>query len=117
MKAPAGRRDGWWGHAGQTRSPVMLRQDAHCRDPARGIENPGVVFDAQKQETGMSTSPNQVPLTDNEEGLRFLAPALVRRIDEALRRVGEFGEVRLIVVKGELRFIEIVTSENIHQRV
>jgi hypothetical protein len=97
--------------------PIIDRQGARTSDPARGTQDPGVVFDAQKQETGMSTSPNQVPLTESEDGLRFLAPTLVRRIDDALRRVGEFGEVRLIMVKGELRFIEIVTSENIHQRI
>jgi hypothetical protein len=65
----------------------------------------------------MTTTPSRVPPTETEDCLRFLSPSLVQRIDEALRRVGEFGEVRLIVVKGELRFIEVVTSENIQQRV
>jgi hypothetical protein len=36
---------------------------------------------------------------------------LVSQIDRALRRVGDFGEVRLIVTKGRLRFIETTQSE------
>jgi len=41
----------------------------------------------------------------------FLNRHLVRQIDEALGKVGDFGEVRLVVVKGRLRFIQIVRSE------
>jgi len=37
----------------------------------------------------------------------------VRRVDEALRRLGPYGEVRLIVVKGRLRFIQTVRSEDV----
>jgi hypothetical protein len=36
---------------------------------------------------------------------------LISQIDRALRRVGDFGEVRLIVTKGRLRFIETTQSE------
>lgn len=35
------------------------------------------------------------------------------RVDEALRRLGPYGEVRLIVVKGRLRFIQTVRSEDV----
>lgn len=35
----------------------------------------------------------------------FLRPSQVAMIDEALSVVGDFGEVRLIVEKGHLRFI------------
>ncbi len=41
----------------------------------------------------------------------FLNRSLVRQIDEALGKVGDFGEVRLVVVKGRLRFIQTVRSE------
>ncbi len=34
-----------------------------------------------------------------------LSPAKIRAIERALEEVGEFGEVRLIVERGHLRFI------------
>ena len=42
--------------------------------------------------------------------LRFLTPAQARRIDELLAQVGEYGEVRLVVQHGELRYINKVES-------
>lgn len=41
--------------------------------------------------------------------LSFLNSRQVMMIDEALSRVGDFGEVRLIIEKGRLRF---VTTQN-----
>ncbi len=46
---------------------------------------------------------------------RFMEPSVVRRIEQALCKVGDFGEVRLIVVKGQLRFIQIMQSENLNE--
>jgi hypothetical protein len=43
--------------------------------------------------------------------LRFLSPSQVAMIDEALSALGEFGEVRLVVEKGRLRF---VVTQNSH---
>lgn len=37
--------------------------------------------------------------------LKFLKPSQIRMIDEALEKVGEFGEVRLVVERGRLRFL------------
>ncbi len=37
--------------------------------------------------------------------LRFLRASQVEMIDEALSAVGEYGEVRLVVDKGRLRFV------------
>lgn len=37
--------------------------------------------------------------------LKFLKPSQVRMIDEALGKIGEFGEVRLVVERGRLRFL------------
>jgi hypothetical protein len=37
--------------------------------------------------------------------LAFLQPQQVLMIDEALSALGEYGEVRLVVEKGRLRFI------------
>ncbi len=45
----------------------------------------------------------------------FLTAPVACQIEEALRQVGDFGEVRLVVVKGRLRFIQIMRSENIQE--
>jgi len=42
---------------------------------------------------------------DERSFLRVLSASQVEMIDEALSSVGEFGEVRLIVEKGRLRFV------------
>ena len=42
---------------------------------------------------------------DQQPRLRFLAPNQLYMIDEALANLGEYGEVRLIVEKGRLRFV------------
>ena len=49
-----------------------------------------------------------------EEPLVFLSPQLVIQIDKALREVGKFGEVRLIITKGRIRFIQVMSSRNVH---
>jgi hypothetical protein len=46
--------------------------------------------------------------------LRFLRSSQIAMIDEALMAVGDFGEVRLIVEKGGLRFI--VTQKSFDAR-
>ena len=46
-----------------------------------------------------------------EDELSFLTRQTVRRVDEALCRLGPYGEVRLVVMKGRLRFIQTVRSE------
>jgi hypothetical protein len=43
--------------------------------------------------------------------MKFLDPSQVEMIDEALAALGEFGEVRLVVEKGRLRF---VVTQNSH---
>jgi hypothetical protein len=45
----------------------------------------------------------------------FLTAQVAGQIEEALCRVGDFGEVRLVVVKGRLRFIQIMRSENVQE--
>jgi hypothetical protein len=45
----------------------------------------------------------------------FLTPPIAAQVEQALCRVGAFGEVRLLVVKGRLRFIEIMRSETIQE--
>jgi hypothetical protein len=53
----------------------------------------------------VSDQANTQPAQDEQPILKFLDPAQVPMIDEALSVVGEFGEVRLIVEKGRLRFV------------
>jgi hypothetical protein len=40
-----------------------------------------------------------------EGSLKFLCTSQIQMIDEALSAVGDFGEVRLVVQKGRLRFV------------
>ena len=47
------------------------------------------------------------------ERLKFLNPEAVSLIDRALQEVGDFGEVRLLVEKGQLRFIQKTRSEKV----
>jgi hypothetical protein len=42
--------------------------------------------------------------------LRFLLPDQIVMIDEALTKVGEYGEVRLVLEKGTLRFVVVQQS-------
>lgn len=48
-----------------------------------------------------------------EPRLSSLDAEQIRRIEQALADVGDFGEVRLIKAKGKLRFIQKVSSEEI----
>jgi len=45
--------------------------------------------------------------------LKFLNPEMASLIDRALQEVGDFGEVRLLVEKGRLRFIQKTRSEKV----
>lgn len=47
------------------------------------------------------------------EPLHCLSPQLIPRIDQAVCRAGPYGEVRLVIVRGTLRFIQILVSENV----
>lgn len=47
--------------------------------------------------------------------LKVLTPEQVLEVDRALAAIGPFGEVRLIKVKGRLRFIQQLESRDIFQ--
>lgn len=47
-----------------------------------------------------------------ERGLRFLTPREITMIDDLLFSVAPFGEVRLAVQKGRLRFVSSVKSHD-----
>lgn len=51
--------------------------------------------------------PRAIAQPENQSGgsLKFLSQLQIQMIDEALSAVGEFGEVRLIMQKGRLRFV------------
>ncbi len=53
------------------------------------------------------------PPVQAEDAPSVLDRTLARRVDEALCQVGSYGEVRLVVVKGRVRFIQIVRSEDV----
>jgi hypothetical protein len=44
---------------------------------------------------------------------RFITPLLLLQVEEALVRVSPFGEVRLVVQRGRLRFIEVMESHSV----
>jgi hypothetical protein len=48
---------------------------------------------------------NQLQALSENRVLSFLDPRQVKMIDEALSALGEYGELRLVVEKGRLRFI------------
>ena len=47
------------------------------------------------------------------EPLKVLKPEQILQVDRALASLGPFGEVRLVMVKGHLRFIEQLESHDL----
>jgi hypothetical protein len=41
---------------------------------------------------------------------KVLLPTQVEMIEQALQQIGDYGEVRLVVEKGKLRYIEVAKS-------
>ena len=50
---------------------------------------------------------------DRKIVLRRMTLTQLKRIDSLLDQIGEFGELRLIVEKGAIRFVEIVVSKKL----
>jgi hypothetical protein len=48
---------------------------------------------------------HKIPSRDHPNDYLFLLPRHIQMIDEALCSLGEYGEVRLVVEKGRLRFL------------
>jgi len=42
-----------------------------------------------------------------------LTPELMQRLEQAVCSVGAFGEARIIILKGRVRFIEVLRSESV----
>ena len=54
------------------------------------------------------------PHGGRRQGLHVrLTPEVVRQIEAMLNEVGEYGEVRLIVQRGELRYVNAVQSHKV----
>lgn len=60
-----------------------------------------------------SKSPSRRPAGDD---LPPLDPVVVRRLQQALASVGDFGEIGLVIVKGEIKFIRTTRSEGLTER-
>ena len=59
----------------------------------------------------MPTSPlNQPPSGKGNHKAKALTPEQVRQINDCLVAIGDYGEIRLIVQRGELRYINKVES-------
>jgi len=63
-----------------------------------------------------SAEPGSTP-TGPADPAPSLTPEPMRRLEHAVCSVGAFGEVRLIILKGRVRFIEILRSESVGRRV
>jgi hypothetical protein len=59
---------------------------------------------------GDSNAETEVKLS---EPLKVLNARQIEQVDRALASLGPFGEVRLVKVKGRLRFIERLVSEDL----
>ena len=57
--------------------------------------------------TRQMTETSSSVLIQASNSLKFLSDSQARMIDEALTAVGEFGEVRLVVQKGRIRYVVI----------
>ena len=64
----------------------------------------------------MTTSNRNTPkrnIITLDAPLIILDSSLISQLDQALAGVGAYGEVRLVISKGQLRFIQMVQSERI----
>lgn len=59
------------------------------------------------------TQPTVINEGSNVLELRHLRLAELRQLDDCLAEVGSYGEVRLIIAKGRISFVEIVKSRRI----
>jgi hypothetical protein len=57
-----------------------------------------------------TTDSSQADSFSQALNLKKLTPEQVKRIDEVLASLGEYGEVHLIIKQGELRYINKVES-------
>jgi hypothetical protein len=63
----------------------------------------------------MNESSISITASDGQKTIQLRRMNLVqlKRIDTLLEQVGEFGELRLIIEKGSIRFVEVVVSKSL----
>jgi len=66
-------------------------------------------------DTPPASPPNLIQATNGHDTitLRRLTLHTLKRLDASLEDVGDFGEVRLRVEKGVVRFVEVVVSRRV----
>jgi hypothetical protein len=52
-----------------------------------------------------------------DDPLPALDPYIVTRIRRALADIGDFGEITLVVLKGRIKFVQVMSSENVGERM
>ena len=83
---------------------------AEVRDPAKAV-----FFPPARRADRMSRQLTQASFNMVVEGdgaWKFLGVSQARMIDQALSAVGDFGEVRLVVQKGRIRYVVIQKSHD-----
>lgn len=65
----------------------------------------------------MNVSPSaSSPRRPAGDDLPPLDPVVLRRLQQALAAVGDFGEIGLVIVKGEIKYIRTTRSEGLAER-
>lgn len=60
-----------------------------------------------------NSNPSVRKTATNSCTAKVLLPTQVEIIEQALQQIGEYGEVRLVVEKGKLRYIEVAKSMDV----
>jgi hypothetical protein len=64
-----------------------------------------MIWGKEQRMVTRSTEEGLLGAGSDGRSLQFLEKREIRMIDEALGKLGEFGEVRLVVEKGRLRYV------------
>ncbi len=100
---------------------MVVEEPNTCRDqPWQRCKNPKAACLAMDKQPsafyGDSMSIQNSKPADNSQSkgdLHNLQPRDIIAIEEAISKVGSFGEVRLIIEKGHIRFIRTLKSESV----
>ncbi len=75
-----------------------------------GERIPGADFKFRASDVRISTAPFNAAGSAKPQKVKALTPQQVQRINEFLLALGDYGEIHLIVQRGELRYINKVES-------
>lgn len=81
--------------------------------PSEVLQYPGAFLIARELQflAGAARRKGSYGAMEQRERLQRLDRRLIGQIDKAVIRAGEYGEVRLIISKGQVRYIHITVSE------